>query len=282
MRFPNNPVIVPHMDSRMGSNINGPSLVRVPDWLPNPLGQYYLYFAHHQGEYIRLAYADSLVGPWQTYEPGTLKLGESHCIRHIASPDVHVDDEARQFRMYFHGPSEGGPQISRVALSEDGIRFVARPEILGLSYFRVFEWDGWHYALGMPGVFYRSHDGLTGFEQGPTLFGENMRHSALTLDGSVLSVFYSEVGDNPERIKLSKVELTPDWMHWRKSEPVTVIEPETDYEGACLPPEPSVRGWAPRRVRQLRDPAIYREGSKTYLLYSVAGEAGIAIAELRG
>ncbi len=27
-------------------------------------------------------------------------------------------------------------------------------------------------------------------------------------------------------------------------------------------------------------PAIYREGSKTYLLYSVAGDSGIAIAEL--
>ena len=41
-------------------NINGPSLIRVPDWLPNPLGQYYLYFAHHKGDHMRLAYADSV------------------------------------------------------------------------------------------------------------------------------------------------------------------------------------------------------------------------------
>jgi len=34
-------------------------------------------------------------------------------------------------------------------------------------------------------------------------------------------------------------------------------------------------------VRQLRDPGIYRENGKTYLLYSVAGENGIAIAELK-
>jgi hypothetical protein len=33
-------------------------------------------------------------------------------------------------------------------------------------------------------------------------------------------------------------------------------------------------------VRQLRDPAIYQEDGRTYLLYSVAGEHGIAIAEL--
>jgi len=33
-------------------------------------------------------------------------------------------------------------------------------------------------------------------------------------------------------------------------------------------------------VRQLRDPAIYREAANTYLLYSVAGERGIAAEEL--
>jgi len=34
-------------------------------------------------------------------------------------------------------------------------------------------------------------------------------------------------------------------------------------------------------VRQLRDPAIYQEGERTYLLYAVAGESGIAIGELK-
>ena len=38
VRFKNSPIVTPHMDSRMGSNINGPSLIRVPEWLPNPLG----------------------------------------------------------------------------------------------------------------------------------------------------------------------------------------------------------------------------------------------------
>ena len=35
------------------------------------------------------------------------------------------------------------------------------------------------------------------------------------------------------------------------------------------------------RVRQLRDPAIFRENGQTYLLYSVAGEQGIALARLQ-
>jgi hypothetical protein len=33
-------------------------------------------------------------------------------------------------------------------------------------------------------------------------------------------------------------------------------------------------------VCQLHDPAIFRENGHTYLLYAVAGERGIAMAEL--
>ena len=37
---------MPELDREHGfSNINGPSLVRVPEWVENPLGKYYLYFA---------------------------------------------------------------------------------------------------------------------------------------------------------------------------------------------------------------------------------------------
>lgn len=279
-RLPNNPIITPNMDGRMGDNINGPSLIRVPDWVDGPLGRYYLYFAHHKGGYIRLAFADRLRGPWATYEPGVLDLADAHCQGHIASPDVHIDHGRREIRMYYHGPVPGKGQQSKVALSGDGLHFAARPEDLGTSYFRAFRWNGCTYALGMPGVFYRSEDGLTGFEQGPALFTERMRHSALMLDGDILSVFYSNAGDCPECILRATVRLTPDWMGWTASEPEVILEPETDYEGANLPLEPSVRGWSPERVRQLRDPCIYREGDDTYLLYSTAGESGIAIARL--
>ena len=279
-RLPNNPIIRPHMDARMGTNVNGPSLIRTPDWLPNPLGKYYLYFGHHQGDYIRLAWSDHLTGPWTTYEPGVLHLNDAYTTGHLASPDVHVDNGNREIRMYYHGPVPGRGQQSKVALSPDGIHFTARPENLGNSYFRVFKWQGATFALGMPGIFYRSQDGLTGFRQGPVLFSEDQRHTALKLDGNMLSVFYSNAHDCPERILLARVELTPDWMSWRASKAVVILEPETDYEGADLPLHPSRRGWSPERARQLRDPGIYREGADTYLLYSVAGESGIAIAKI--
>src|SRR5262249_17714167 len=73
-RLAQQPIIRPHMDDRMGDNINGPSLIRVPDWVEKPLGRYYLYFAHHDGRYIRLAYSDDLLGPWTMHRKGALPL----------------------------------------------------------------------------------------------------------------------------------------------------------------------------------------------------------------
>jgi hypothetical protein len=59
-----------------------------------------------------------------------------------------------------------------------------------------------------------------------------------------------------------------------------VLSPERSYEGADLPLEVSRPDEAPGRVRQLRDPAIFREHRRTYLVYSIAGESGLAVAEL--
>ena len=284
-RLAHRPIIRPHMDDCMGDNINGPSLIRVPDWVEQPLGQYYLYFAHHDGCYIRLAYSDELLGPWTTYRDGVLPLPEARFAGHVASPDVHVDHAQRQIRMYYHGsetPSGGGgEQATRVALSEDGLHFTAHPALLGRPYFRVFQWGSYHYALAMPGVFYRSRDGLTNFAEAPTLFTRNMRHTALKVDGQTLAVFYTNAGDCPERILLSTIDLTPDWMTWVASEPIVLLEPELAYEGGELPREPSKRGLVMEPVCQLRDPAIFYEDGRTYLLYAVAGEHGIALAELK-
>lgn len=300
VRSPHNPIIRPHMDGRMGSNINGPSLIRVPDWIEQPLGRYYLYFADHNGRYIRMAYADAVDGPWTVHEPGTLHLEQSgfptrvtppperqvsllvESTPHIASPDVHVDHEQRQIRMYFHGLLPDFRQMTRVALSADGLAFAAREELLGPSYFRVFRHDGWHYALVMPGLILRSRDGLSGFERGPRLFSRQMRHSAVRVEGGRLLVFYTNAGDCPERILFSTIDLRGDWQGWRESEPVVVLEPEAEYEGADLPPEPSVRGAINHRARQVRDPALFRDETGDYLLYCVAGESGIAVARLTG
>ena len=102
-RFDSNPLLTPEMGERIGTNLNGPSVVRAPAWLDDPLGEYYLYFAHHGGEYIWPPYADDLRGPWTIHSPGTLSLDGIRFPYHVALPDVHVDNDAERIKMHFHG-----------------------------------------------------------------------------------------------------------------------------------------------------------------------------------
>lgn len=314
-RLIDRPIIAPDLHPSIGSNIQGPSLIRVPDWIASPLGRYYLYFADHKGTYIRLAYADELTGPWRIHEPGSVQIADSHFLTeppelsaerlaeleeffraneirvphdvatevttpHIASPDVYVDEANQRIRMYFHGLEDVGTQTTRVAESVDGINFVTHPQRLGRTYMRTFQWDGYIYAMSMPGQFYRSEDGLTDFVEGPRLFRPDMRHAALLIRDQTLYVFWTQVGDVPEHIKLSTINLTDDWMDWRESSAMEVLRPEREWEGADAPFEPSIRSTAYGHVNQLRDPAIYEEDGRVFLLYAVAGESGIGIAEV--
>jgi hypothetical protein len=277
----------PGLSGEAGANINGPSLIRVPDWVAHSLGRYYLYFAHHNGQYIRLAYSNHLQGSWTVYHPGTLhidQIDKAMCMNHIASPDVHVDHQNREIRMYFHGVHPKQGQVSFLATSKDGLHFTASYEVLGPFYMRAFQYGGWHYAIAKNensgGVILRSKDGVTPFERGVD-FIPNMRHAAVLLEKDTLIVFYSRIGDAPESILMSHVDLTQKWTSWIPSEPTLALEPEKDYEGVDLPIEPSQRGAAKGRVRQLRDPAVYQEDNKSWLLYSISGESGIAISELK-
>ncbi|MAS36527.1 MAG: hypothetical protein CL610_21160 [Anaerolineaceae bacterium] len=312
-RLPNNPIITaatPGADPDMSNNINGPSLIRVPHWVTNPLGQYYLYFAHHHGQHIRMAYADNLSGPWQIHEPGVLHLEETRFIKHIASPDAYIDHERQQIRLYYHGPvtpeeraqvdaeidSPGfRQQRSRMAVSADGLHFTEQPPLIAFAYLRVFDFKGMIYGMTMPGLLYRSPDGFGPFEAGPLVLGDDanreafyfspgqpsIRHLAVQVDGDTLRVFYSRAGDEPECILMTEIDAHSDnWHDWRPSPAQVIFTPDEPWEGADLPLKPSVRGSSLVPVRELRDPAIYAEDGRTYLLYSVAGEQGIAIAEV--
>ena len=162
----------------------------------------------------------------------------------------------------------------------DGIHFKALPEKLGRTYLRAFNHGKVTYGIAMPGQVYRSKDGLSGFEEGPMLFNPDMRHCALLKRGDVLYVFWTQVGHAPERILLSAIDLSKPWMEWKETEPVDVLRPERAWEGADEPLTPSIRSVAYGPVNQVRDPAIFEENGRVFLLYAVAGEAGVAIAEV--
>ncbi len=290
------PIITPDTDPSIGRNINGPSVIRCPRWLENPLGVYYLYFGHHQGQHIRMAYADQLSGPWHVRGSGTLDLAETPCHHHIASPDVILDHARHQIIMYYHGPVLSdeaikndpltarypmlGGQRTLCATSADGIHFESGSDILGSSYMRVFPWRGMTYGLAMPGLFYRSRDGFQDFEEGPTLFDDNMRHAGVTIDGDSLAVYFTNSGDCPERIMRTRIELVDDWTAWQETPPETVLCPDADYEGGLLDLTPSRRGAVHGPCRQLRDPFVFPDDGGTYLFYAIAGESGIALAEI--
>ena len=287
-RIGSGPIIRRFMDRRMGANVNGPSLIKTPDWLSGRLGKYHLYFAHHLGSYIRLAYADRLEGPWDIHSPGVLDIAETPLFyEHIASPDVHVDEDRQELRMYFHGvsspePWEAPTQSTSFATSSDGVRFTPSNALVGDSYFRVWTWNGATFAISLGGKMWRSNDNGTTFNEGPILKGlpEGTRHPAVLVRKGRMWVAWSAIGDCPERILIAEVQANGDWHVWSLGEVQELLEPSEIWEGGHLPLEPSQGDLAPATVRQLRDPAFYSEGGRDYLLYSVAGEAGIAIAEL--
>jgi hypothetical protein len=171
-----NPIISTDGSPQLGGNINGPSLIRCPDWVSRPPAKYLLYFAHHEGDSIRLALSDHLRGPWRLQDPPPLSLNDSYFARtapdldtldpeargfidrgedgnypHIASPDVWVDHDQKSIRLYYHGRMADGLQRTRVALSSNGLTFEAREDILAPSYLWLFQQDVWFYALTVAG-----------------------------------------------------------------------------------------------------------------------------------
>lgn len=132
---------------------------------------------------------------------------------------------------------------------------------------------------------WRSTDPLSAFEPGPNPFrggahANRVRHVALVQRGGQIYVFFTAIGDAPERILMSTIPLSGDWSMWLASTPIEVLQPEAPYECATLPNAPSVAGDIKAPARQLRDPAIFEENGRTFLFYSFCGEQGIAAAEL--
>jgi len=281
---------IPGLEGELGKNINGPSIIKAPSWLANPLGKYYLYFAHHSGEFIRLAYAENVEGPYTIYAPGTLNVSQvTKKVKndHVASPDVHVNDGTQELWMYFHVPFKGKgiykdqKQMTFLARSQDGIHFTPGKIALAPFYLRVFKQAGYFYGIAKNdnknGIFLRSPDGTTSFERGPE-FIDGFRHCALLVKKNNLWIFYSRVGDAPEKILFTSIDLTKEWKSWLPSAPIPVLEPEFFWEGIDLPAIPSMHG-ATGPANALRDPGIFEDNGELYLFYCVKGEQGIACSK---
>ena len=317
-RLDQNPLITVRSSSTLGGNVNGPTVIRVPEWIERPLGTYYMYFANHMGDFVRLAYADAIEGPWTIYEPGVLHVRDTAFYRdqpdpaetladfytHVASPEILVDPARKRFIMWAHGwwtngerwPSQpaaartwardhGYGQYTQVAESNDGLHFTVRPAISKTSYLRVFRRGESFYGVSRLGLVWRAADPLAAFESGPNLFrgtayANRVRHVALVTRADRMYVFFTGIGDAPERVLVATVDLSGDWTTWRASDATEVLAPQAQYECVDLPNEPSESGDIDRPARQIRDPFVFEDRGRAFLFYSTCGEQGIAAAEI--
>lgn len=319
VRMGDAPIITENMlPGQSGSSINGPSLIRVPAWVKNPLGRYYLYFAHHKGKYIRMAYADRIEGPWKILEGGVQPLEEVRAVSdHIASPEAVVDEASHRIFLFYHGHNpdvrKGGDtesedkQRSGGSVSSDGIHFTSLEKPVGPAYLRVFQYGGRCFALGHEGVLRECTRLGEPFEPIGRLFGADIkgavdrmrdlhpageaeppeankdrvtRHIGLDVVGDRLFIYFSCIGHRPERILCTQVDLRSPPEKWAARGVREVLHPERVWEGANLPLAYSRGGISRTRVNELRDPGVFREDGQAWLVYSVAGEHGLGLARL--
>jgi len=301
-RFVNNPLL--NRTNTGLANINGPSIVAAPTWERRRLGRFYLYHASHNGDAIKLAYADSVEGPWQDAGRPALRLDAlSVCKGHVGSPDVHVLRRERHVQMYFHCPVNEtavspwgswrgfgrGRQLTFRAASRDGgltFRLASRTPIAPF-YLRVFR-VGANATLGLAmldiknqGVLLRSLDGVDFRQALPGRLGR-MRHGCMLpiRRSRAALLFFSRIGDAPERILAARVQVNAAVVEWPPKQGRTLLEPTAD-EGDGAPARPSVRGSAHPPAQELRDPAALAccDG-RVFLFWASGGERGVSGGEL--
>lgn len=317
-RFAENPLITLKTSPSIGDNANGPTVIRVPAWVQRPLGRYYMYFAHHSGQFIRLAYADSIRGPWKIHEPGVLKVENTAFYRpqpdppdspsgvytHLASPEIFIDEQQKRIVLWVHGmwtegqrwpdrrqdaaawvKQHGYAQFTQAAESRDGLAFTTHPAITKQSYLRVFPYQGQFYGMARLGQLLRAPDALSAFELGDSPFRETpyagrVRHVSLLEDNGLLHIVFSAIGDAPESILYTTMRMTGDWRQWKVGAISEVLKPQARYECPDLPVAKSEVGEIDHPAQQLRDPALFRDEGTLYLFYTFCGEQGIAGAEV--
>ncbi|MBD3320315.1 MAG: hypothetical protein GF350_04385 [Chitinivibrionales bacterium] len=301
----------PHTSNYGCGTLMFPTLIKVPDWAPAPLGKYYLYCAHHAGKHLMLFYADEITGPY-TEAPFPMAIDPDQS-GHMSAPDVHIDEENQRFIMYYHA-SWINDDGTGVAFSDDGKTFTPDDRYgLGSKYWRSFtvEGDDNYYAFSRIGFIRKSAEPFANYEKLLALYhfysgfpccraestrGEicksacGARHPGVYVKGSVTYLFFSLFPDQkeyelgldtvPEHIQMCRLENVSappeEWVFAPAEYPLTVLKPELDWEGGNL----DIMDYKKGEAKALREPFVYEEDNQLYLLYSGMGEQQIGIAKL--
>jgi len=315
-RFSGNPVVHSGLSASLSAsaseggyvNINNPSVIRVPDWIENPLGTYYLYFSHHKGDHIRLAYAGSATGPWTLYEPGTLWLADSGFpqtlsdgadneglkqLRSNFSPQV-----IRDYLMLSYRATVADPDIRRqrgIASAANAQAHIASPEIIVdqerqrlVMYYHGLENGGFQrsrIAVSPNGIDFEVLD-ETVFSNYLRAFSYRSEHFVLGMPGILYRSERLDGGFVPRDTSL----FEPDMRHaavWVEGETLHVLwsrvggAPEGLLYSRVDMSSPDWNDWQATRGVEIMRPAVNWEGSELPILPSLRGEISDASHELR-
>ena len=216
---------------------------------------------------------------------------------HIASPEIYVDEANKWPVLWTHGwrmnkqrwpvgprpPRAAGRGTTATASSRSranrpmACTSTCSPAITRVSYLRVFpmtaictEWPG--------SVSCCAQGSARGFRVGPNPFAggsyaDRIRHVAALLRGRTLLVFFTGIGDAPERIMLSTSISAATGQSGRRRPRWKCCG-----QGASSSARSAARAVGGRRdrraARQLRDPGIPRRGGKNYLSTQSAASRG--------
>lgn len=270
-------IITPDKLSKESDNINGPTVIKVPKWIKNPLAKYYMYFAHHKGTHIKLAFANNIFGPWTVFQKGVLSLNEIQGRDHLASPDIYFSNE--KIFMIYHSVYKKSVQLSSTAVSNDGLNFIPKTERFASFYFRRFVFKSEIYGFSKSendyGCIYKLVNNK--FQIINNKFIYNLRHGSIIIENNKVYCYFTRIGDSPEKVLVCNINMDT----FNPSIFSTVIEPKYNWEGVNNKLEPSKFGMAKTKLNQLRDPFVFKENNLKYLFYSVQGEYGIAVTEIK-
>jgi len=276
-------IITSKLFEKENDNIGTPCIIQVPDWIENKLGNLYMYFSNHDGTSIKLAYADSIEGPWAVVED-VLNLKATPCKTHIASPEVVIDEASKELKMYYHGNFNTG-QGTLLATSKDGVAFTnTTKEMLCDFYLRIFTYNGTQYGIAKKGnkggIIYNVDNNFEPLFE----FLPSSRHCHAIVKEDKLYITYSVMGHSPEHIRLCVLKLDEDVNKWDVLSDTPLIWPTFKYEGADTPVVVSHPGSATarfgKRIQELRDPFMFELNEKVHILYVTQGERAIAYAQL--
>ena len=190
---------------------------------------------------------------------------------------MHINNVEKSLEMFFHSLDHDGKQRSLRATSNNGLTWQVQPKPVSQIYLRIFRYKRKKDALGWGGQILREN--LLGiFELGPWTFGgQGHRHADVLVNGEKLHVMWTRIGDAPECIFHSTIDLANYWRDWYGTEGKEILRSKFDRKCAHIPTSTSTVGGLTKQEPALRDPHLFEESEEVYMIYAGAEKVVLAL-----